>query len=213
METVKSLISFEDEVAKLFEQGKIRVPIHLSGSTDGTYEHFLINLFKKIDKQDYVFCTWRNHMHYLLKGGSRAKLLDEIQGKESGICGGKAGSMHTIDVKLRFYSSAIVAGNCALATGVAAGIARRGGNEQVYCFVGDGGADSGHFWEAYRYAYGHRLQITFVIEDNDRSVCTKIGERWGCSTGYPQYMYGPNLDYISFEARWPHAGTGKFIPL
>ena len=202
--TVKQLQNFEDKVAKLFKAGKIRVPIHLSGSLDGSYERFLIDLFKGIKPEDYVFCTWRNHMHYLLKGGSKKKLLDEILGKETGICGGKAGSMHIIDHKLRFYSSAIVGGTPAIAVGVAAGIKRKGGSEKVYCFIGDGGADSGHFHEAYRYGVGHVLPIQFIVEDNNRSVCTNQMERWGSF-----HYYGD----VTFDSLYPHSGIGEYVPL
>ena len=202
--TVKQLQNFEDKVAKLFKAGKIRVPVHLSGSLDGSYERFLIDLFKGIRPEDYVFCTWRNHMHYLLKGGSKKKLLDEILGKETGICGGKAGSMHIIDHKLRFYSSAIVGGTPAIAVGVAAGIKRKGGSEKVYCFVGDGGMDSGHCFEAIRYAEGHYLPIKFVVENNNRSVCTSVKDRWG---------YEALKGTIDFTPAYPHAGIGEYVPL
>jgi TPP-dependent pyruvate/acetoin dehydrogenase alpha subunit len=214
-DTIARLTRFEDKVAKLFEKGKIHVPIHLSGSVDGTYEEFLVNLFKQVDKNDYVFCTWRNHMHYLLKGGSEKALLHEILGKDTGICGGKAGSMHIIDHKLRFYSSAIVAGMCSIAVGVAKAIKLRGNKERVWCFLGDGSVDSGHFWEAYRYAYGHMLLITFVIEDNDRSVCTSICQRWGLLGGIHLdiNIQGPLIEYIAFKPKYPHAGIGKYIAL
>lgn len=212
---VQELISFEEKVANLFKAGKIRVPIHLSGSIDGTYETYLVRLFQDIKKTDYVFCTWRNHLHYILKGGDKKALLDEILGKETGICGGKAGSMHTIDHKLRFYSSAIVGGICSIAVGVALGIKENKDNHHVYCFIGDGGVDSGHFWEAYRYAIGYNLPINFIIEDNNRSVCTSMQSRWGVSNSILEDMqfYGPKIDYIAFEAKYPHAGVGEFIPL
>ena len=207
---VERLINFEERVADLFRDKKIHVPIHLSGSVDGSYERKLIDIFKDIRSCDYVLCTWRNHLHYLLKGGSEQKLIDEILGLGTGICGGSAGSMHIIDHKLRFYSSAIVGGTPSIAAGLGLAIKRAGLDEQVYCFIGDGGLDSGHFYEAYRYVIGWDLPVTFVIEDNDRSVCTSKATRWGRC---PNIEDEERIIYISFEAKWPHAGIGEFIPL
>ena len=46
----------------IYEKGKIRAPIHLSGNN----ENQLIKIFKKVKKQDWVFSTWRSHYHALL---------------------------------------------------------------------------------------------------------------------------------------------------
>ena len=60
----KDLILFEEEIAALFNQGKIRAPIHLyKGNEDK-----IINVFKNIKKNDWVFCSWRSHYQCLLKG-------------------------------------------------------------------------------------------------------------------------------------------------
>lgn len=206
---VERLIQFENCVAHLFREKKIRVPIHLSGSKDRTYEHWLVNYFKKIQPEDYVFCTWRNHMHYLLKGGDEQALLDEILGKPSGICKGYGGSMHIIDVKRNFYSSAIVGGVYGIAVGVAAALQRRQEKATVYCFGGDGATDSPYFVNCVRYVCGHNLPMKIITEDNDRSVCTSKKDRWGSL--FPRF--DKHHDYVSFEASWPHAGVGEFIPL
>ena len=76
------LINFELEIKKLYENGKIKAPIHLSGNN----EHQLIEIFKKIKKNDWVFSTWRNHYHALLKGIPRNWLKKEIvAGRSMGI--------------------------------------------------------------------------------------------------------------------------------
>ena len=44
----KELIKFEREIFNLFNKGKIKGVIHLSGSEDGKYEdEFMYTLFKK----------------------------------------------------------------------------------------------------------------------------------------------------------------------
>ena len=61
---VKDLINFENDIADTFNQGKIKAPIHLYSDN----EKFLIKFFKKVKKDDWVFCSWRSHYQCLLKG-------------------------------------------------------------------------------------------------------------------------------------------------
>jgi pyruvate dehydrogenase E1 component alpha subunit len=201
--TVAGLVAFEAKIAKLFEQGGIRAPIHLSGGN----ELQLISIFELIKAEDWVFSTHRNHYHYLLKGGDERKLLWEIQGKKKGMCRGNGRSMNVIDPSIHFYSSAIVAGSCAIAVGVALGIKKRGENCKVWCFVGDGATDGGHFVEAVRFGMARELPLTFVVEDNDFSVDSSKKDRW--------HNYAPvearNIIRYSYERKWPHVGCGKWV--
>ena len=47
MTTKKELIDFELDIKKIYEAGKIRAPIHLSGNN----EEQLLKIFKKIKKK------------------------------------------------------------------------------------------------------------------------------------------------------------------
>ena len=55
------LIDFETEVKETYEAGNIKAPVHLCGGN----EEQLIQIFEKVDKDDWVFCSWRNHYHAL----------------------------------------------------------------------------------------------------------------------------------------------------
>ena len=61
------LIDFETEIKEIYEDGKITAPVHLSGGN----EDQLIEIFKDVDKDDWVFSSWRNHYHALLHGVPR----------------------------------------------------------------------------------------------------------------------------------------------
>lgn len=201
--TAESLMVFEQNLILLFEAGKIRAPLHLSGGNEDN----LISIFKHIKKNDWVFSTHRNHYHYLLKGGDARKLIDEIQGKPTGICQGHARSMNVLDPKINFYSSAIVGGNCAPAVGVALAMKKGRKGAHVWCFVGDGAEDSGHFMEAVRFGLSRSLPLTFVVEDNDRSTDSTKKERWH---GY-QPVNARNIIRYSYERVYPHVGIGKHV--
>ena len=105
----KFLIDFEKKIKKIYEIGKIKAPIHLSGNNEDN----LIKIFNRIDKKDWVFSTWRNHYHALLHGINSKWLNKEIlSGRSMGI----------INKKKNFFSSAIVGGILPISLGVALSI-------------------------------------------------------------------------------------------
>ena len=191
----QELIDFERHIADLFEEGKIPYPIHFSGGN----EEKLIEIFKQVNNGDYVFSTHRSHYHYLLKGGSPEKL-------EKMILNGH--SMHIFDKNLNFLSTSIVAGNCGIAVGTALALKNKKSKNKVWCFVGDGVEDEGHFYEAVRYVDGWDLPCTFVIEDNDRSVETPKRERYGSS----EMKWPSCVIRYNYKSTWPHVQTGKWVP-
>lgn len=186
------LINFEKKIAERFDNGEIPYLIHLSGGN----EDALIEIFKKIKKDDYVFSTHRNHYHYLLHGGNPQHLEHLIM---------TGCSMFVFDRGRNFYSSSIVAGSVGIAAGVAFALKRKGSNRKVWCFVGDGAEDEGHFYEAVRYVDGWQLPCMFVIEDNDRSVNASKQERWGKVSNN---MWPPCVVRYSYTPTWLHGGTG-----
>jgi TPP-dependent pyruvate/acetoin dehydrogenase alpha subunit len=201
--TLESLRKFEKNLADSFERGEINCPLHLCGGN----EEQLIRIFKDIKSDDYVFSTHRNHYHYLLKGGDENKLLDEIKGLESGVCNGKGRSMHIYDRKINFFTSGIVAGSCAIAVGVAMALKKKESIQHVWCFVGDGAEDSGHFIEAVRFGSARQLPLTFIVEDNDMSIDSSKKERWH------NYMniVGRNIIKYEYKRIYPHVGIGKWV--
>ena len=107
MVTKKGMIEFEQEIAQLFNSGKILAPIHLYRGN----ENHIINIFKDIDiKSDWVCCTWRNHYQALLKGIPSNLIREKI-------LEGKSMVMNLPEYK--FICSSIVGGIPSIATGIA----------------------------------------------------------------------------------------------
>lgn len=120
--------------------------------------------------------------------------------------------MHTTDAKRKFFSSSIVGGNCAIATGVAYAIKLKDGKEWVHIFCGDACLDEGSFWEALRFSQAQNLNITFIVENNDRSVCTSIKDRWGKKDAWVDKLKNESkIYYYKYVPIYPHVGTGKQI--
>ena len=154
-----NLKEFEVEISKLFSEKKIRAPIHLY---DGN-EKQIIKVFKKIKKNDWVFCTWRSHYQCLLKGVPKKKLIDSIlDGNSISLC----------FPKYKIFSSAIVGGILPIAIGAAQSIKINKKKEKVFCFIGDMTSESGIAHECIKYSINKNLPIIFVIEDNGLSVCS-----------------------------------------
>jgi TPP-dependent pyruvate/acetoin dehydrogenase alpha subunit len=192
--TRESLKAFEEKIRLAWEAGELPSLIHLCGGN----EDQLLEIFQHIRPQDWIFTSHRAHYHCLLKGMPEDELEAFIRSDRS---------MFAYSRELRIYQSAILGGCCGIATGVAKAIQQNGEDAHVYCFIGDGAVDNGHLYEALNYATGHRLPVTFVIEDNDRQVDTSIESRRG-----PHWldfvMESPNLIRYQYESRWPHGGSG-----
>lgn len=206
--TKENLIQFELGLVEDWKAGKVRVPMHLSGGN----EDWLINIFHKIKPEDWVVSTHRNHYHYLLKGGDADALRREILGEGGALCGGRSGSMHTTDIPRRFISSCLVGCGAPVAVGLALGIQLARGNNHVWCFVGDGAVDQGMFYEAVCFSEGKGLPVTFVIEDNDRSVESSKVERgmWPSSTRLA-IETSARVIHIPFRPTYPHVADGTFV--
>lgn len=175
------LIAFEREVADAFEAKKIKGPVHLSGGN----EDALIDIFKRISREDFVACSYRYHLHALLHGVPRDVLMAHLLGPEP---------MNFQSAKYRFFTSAIVGGQVPIAVGVAAAKKRK-----VWCFLGDMAAMTGAFHEARTYAWAHDLQVNFVVEDNGLSCDTPTMTVWNL------------CDFYRYRRTYPHVCTGKHV--
>ena len=117
----QELINFEKSIADAFNNAQIRAPIHLHGNN----EKQLIEVFKSIKKNDWIFSSWRSHYHCLLKGVPPKQLKKDIlDGK----------SMTLLYPEYKIYTSAIVAGVIPIALGTALSLKRDGKKEKVYLF-------------------------------------------------------------------------------
>jgi TPP-dependent pyruvate/acetoin dehydrogenase alpha subunit len=192
----KDLVSFEKKVAKLFNSGKIRAPIHLYSGN----EMQMIQIFSEVRKEDWVFCSWRSHYQCLLKGVPSETVINQIlEGRSISLC----------FPSHRIFSSAIVGGNIPIAVGIGMAIKRRGGSERVHCFIGDMTAETGIAHECIKYCTNHDLPLRFIIEDNGISVCTDTKKTWGigeASSGGNKSE--SNVVRYKYDLGYPHSGAG-----
>ncbi len=195
--TPEGLIAFVDKMAEHHDAGRLPFAIHLPGGN----EQQLIDIFSNINEGDYVLSTHRNWYHALLHGLDPDELENKIL---------NARSMFIFDRKKNFYVSAIIGGTPGIAVGIAWALKRKGSKQRVWCFVGDGIEDTGHFAEAVRYVDGFDLPCTFVIEDDNMAVECPKERRWGTNKDleWPSCV----IRYHYTKSR-PHIRTGNFADL
>lgn len=185
------LINTEKKIRELFLEKRIRSMFHLSGGN----EEQLIEIFKQIKHEDWVFSTHRSHFHVLLKGMSQEELIKKVI---------NGNSMHLYSKQLNFFTSSIVGGILPIALGVALAIRRKELSNSVWVFIGDMAAEMGIFHECTKYASRHDLPIIFVIEDNEYGIM-KTQEVWGLEEKKP------NIIRYKYERIYPHSGSGDFV--
>ena len=188
----EDLIEFEEEIKQLFVDKKIRSPVHLSVGS----EEPLIEIFKEVKEDDWVFSTHRSHYHALLKGIDREWLKNEILENRS---------IHIINKEHKLFTSAIMGGISPIAVGVAMALKRKGSKNKVWVFMGDMSAEMGIVYESMKYAARHNLPIVWVVEDNELSVNTPTQEVWGKSEVEPKVIR------YKYQRVYPHQGVGEWV--
>lgn len=204
--TPESLRAFEGEIKEIYSTGVIRGPVHLSGGN----EDQLIEIFKQVEPDDWVFSTYRSHYHALLKGIPRERVKAEI-------VAGRSSHLNFADYN--FFTSALVGGTLPIALGVALGIKLKGEKRIVWAFIGDMTWETGICHECVKYAKNHNLPLCVVVEDNGFSTNTPTQKVWGLPdiTGAGRgiepvlsWEKGGVLRYF-YNRIHPHLGIGVWV--
>jgi TPP-dependent pyruvate/acetoin dehydrogenase alpha subunit len=152
---------FEEAIQSLFQKGEVHGTTHLYSGQEAV----AVGVCDALGSEDRVAGTYRGHGHALALGVETQGLLDEMLGRASGVCGGRAGSMNVIDLEHRLMGCyGIIGGSIGAATGAALALQRTGGVSVA--FFGDGTTNHGYFHECLNFAKVKRLPVVFVCENN-----------------------------------------------
>ena len=152
---------FEDTVQALFQRGEVPGTTHLYSGQEAV----ATGVASVLHPQDRVAGTYRGHGHALSLGVDPQALLDEMLGRATGVCGGRAGSMNVIDLAHGLMGCyGIVGGSIGAATGAALALKRAQGVAVAY--FGDGATNQGYFHECLNFAKVHNLPVLYVCENN-----------------------------------------------
>src|ERR1700737_4708996 len=154
---------FEERVQEEFSKGGIPGFVHLYAGEEASAVGMCLHLGPK----DYIASTHRGHGHSIAKGCDVVGMMHELFARESGLCGGKGGSMHIADLDQGMLgANGIVGGGPPLVVGAALTAKTLGRDTVAVCFTGDGGSNQGTTFEALNMAVVLKLPAVFVFENN-----------------------------------------------
>lgn len=164
---------FEGQVQRLAAAGEIPGFPHLSTGQEAV----AVGVCAQLKREDVLFTSHRGHGHVLAKGSDMQATFAEILGRQSGLCGGRGGSMHLVDAANGVLgATGVVAGNLALAAGAAWAAQAQGRENISVVFFGDGATGAGAFHETLNLAALWRLPVLFVCENNGYAEFTSREE-------------------------------------
>jgi TPP-dependent pyruvate/acetoin dehydrogenase alpha subunit len=164
---------FEGQVQRLAAAGEVPGFPHLSTGQEAV----AVGVCERLTREDVLFTSHRGHGHVLAKGSDMRAVFAEIIGRDSGLCHGRGGSMHLVDVTNgTLGATGVVGGNLPLAAGAAWAAQAKDNTTISVVFFGDGATGAGVFHETLNLAVLWKLPILFVCENNGYAEFTSREE-------------------------------------
>jgi len=180
---------FEERAAELYTLGKIGGFCHLYIGQEAVG----IGAISTLHKDDCILVSYREHGHALARGVDPGEIMAELYGRQSGVSGGKGGSMHLFDKSRGFLGGhGIVGGQIPLATGVAFAAKYLRQPNVTLCFFGEAAVNIGSFHESLNLAALWKLPVVYICENNRFGMGTPI-ERSSALYDLSQKALGYNM--------------------
>src|SRR6476646_4822325 len=162
----------EEALGAASHAGELPGPVHLYIGQEAV----AVGVCAHLSDEDWIASTHRGHGHFLAKSRETRKLVAEVYGRATGVCGGKGGSMHVADISKGILgANGIVGGGIGLATGAALTAKTQGKRRVSVAFFGDGAANQGVLMEALNVAALWKLPLILVCENNGFSEFSPTG--------------------------------------
>jgi pyruvate dehydrogenase E1 component alpha subunit len=162
---------FEERCAEMYALQKIGGFCHLAIGQEAVS----VGAISTLDPDDAIFCSYRDHVHAIVKGCDPRRVMAELFGRDTGVSRGKGGSMHLFDAEHGMFGGhAIVGGHIPLATGVAFAAKYEGRPRVVLCFFGEAAVNIGAFHESMNMAALWKLPCVYIVENNRYGMGTAI---------------------------------------
>ena len=162
---------FEERCAEMYAMQKIGGFCHLAIGQEAVS----VGAMSTLEPDDAIFCSYRDHVHALVKGSDPNRVMAELFGRDTGLSRGKGGSMHLFDREHGMLGGhAIVGAHIPLATGVAFAAKYEGRPQVVLCFFGEAAVNIGAFHESLNMAALWKLPCIYIVENNRYGMGTAI---------------------------------------
>ncbi|PDW00536.1 pyruvate dehydrogenase (acetyl-transferring) E1 component subunit alpha [Candidatus Viridilinea mediisalina] len=154
---------FEERTNEMYVKAKIGGYCHLNLGEEAT----IVGLMAALKPEDYIFTNYREHGYILARGVAPGPIMAELFGRETGVSGGRGGSMHLFDVSKGFMGGyAIVGGQVPLAVGAAYALRYQEQPGVVVAQMGDASTNIGAFYESLNLAKLWKCPVLFFIVNN-----------------------------------------------
>jgi TPP-dependent pyruvate/acetoin dehydrogenase alpha subunit len=164
---------FEQKLEEVHRQGLIPGLLH----TGVGQEASLTAIAYALNTSDGFFPDHRSHGVCLLAGSPGDKLMAEILGRTTGMCGGRGGSMHIADPEFGNYGGNAVQGSLmATALGPALAWKMRSEPKVSAVIIGDGTVGRGEFNESLNMASTWKLPVFYCLINNKYAISTHVTE-------------------------------------
>src|SRR3954453_10300172 len=171
LEAMLLIRHFEERAGHMYAKNKVGGFLHLAIGEEAT----IVGSVRALRDTDFLISKYRSHGHALARGTEPKKVMAELFGKQTGVSGGRGGSMHMFDLDRRFMGGyGIVGGNLPLAAGIALSSDYRETEEVTVCVFGDGAANQGTFGETLNLAALWHLPVVFMVTNNQFGMGTSL---------------------------------------
>ena len=174
---------------------RFRIPIHCAFG----HEAVAVATQLALRPGDRLLPTHRNMAFHLAHAGAFEPVLLEYELSAAGLAQGRLGSMNLANPdRGLIYTSSILGNNLPVACGMAMAHRQRGSEARIYVLTGDGAMEEGAFWESLVFAASHRLNVIFLVENNNHSLASTIAER-RCSIDIGRLAQAVGIPYTRLE--------------
>jgi TPP-dependent pyruvate/acetoin dehydrogenase alpha subunit len=162
---------FEQQLEAEHKRGQVPGLLHTGVGQEAT----LAALANALQPGDCFFPDHRCHGLCLLAGSSGERLMAEILGRGTGVCGGRGGSMHLADASVGNFGGNVVEGSMmATVLGPALAWKMRGESHMAAVVIGDGTVGRGEFNESLNLASVWKLPVLYCCINNQYAISTHV---------------------------------------
>lgn len=195
----------EEEIARLWREGRISGEMHLGVGEEG----IVAGILSHLEEGDAIAADHRATPAMAMRGVDLAGIVAECLGSTAGIGRGLGGHMHLLSRAHLAASSGIVGAAGPLACGFALAHQQVRPGRVAVAFFGEGAVNQGMLMESLNLAGCWRLPVLFVCKDNGMAITTPSDRVTAGRVPDRARAFGIPVDEVDgadVEAVWQTAG-------
>lgn len=167
--TMVEIREFEENIHRNYKKGLSYGGLHVGVGEEAC----AVGSVFPLRQDDKIVTYHRGHGHSIAKGADVKRMVAELMSKSTGLCKGRGGSVHLLDMSCgQMGSQGIVGAQGTVAPGVALAGRLKGEDYVTLCLFGDGAANEGQMHEGMNLAGILKLPVVFICVNNAYAVST-----------------------------------------